>query len=215
MSIPLLPVSRPPQAHTTEQAVLSENTDHDIETGAPSPRDISENAIRNDGQTEPTQQDPQPDASDPAHQPPPSPERRVVWKLYTSHFLSTWNNRWFEFGSVLFLAAIFPDTLQPLSIYALVRSGAAIVFAPLVGRAIDRGSRLPVVRFSIIAGRLSVVLSCLGFWGMYTYHLLSSKARGAIFAMLVLLSCVEKPVSVLNLVAVERDWVSMLMSSSG
>lgn len=70
-------------------------------------------------------------------------------RLYISHFLSTWNSRAFEFGAVLFLASIFPHTLLPLSIYALVRSAAAIIFGPTVGRAIDRRNRLQIVRFSI------------------------------------------------------------------
>lgn len=74
-------------------------------------------------------------------------------RLYISHFLSTWNSRAFEFGAVLFLASIFPRTLLPLSIYALVRSAAAIIVGPLVGRAIDSRNRLQVVRLSI--GKLS------------------------------------------------------------
>ena len=73
----------------------------------------------------------------------------ITRRLYISHFLSTWNSRSFEFGAVLFLASIFPMTLLPLSIYALVCSASAIVLAPLIGRTIDRRSRLPVVRFSI------------------------------------------------------------------
>lgn len=70
-------------------------------------------------------------------------------RLYISHFLSTWNSRAFEFGAVLFLASIFPHTLLPLSIYALVRSAAAIVVGPFLGRAIDRRNRLQIVRLSI------------------------------------------------------------------
>ncbi len=69
--------------------------------------------------------------------------------LYVSHFLSTWNVRGFEFGAVLFLATIFPGTLLPMSVYALIRSASAIVFSPMVGRYIDRGNRLQVVRTSI------------------------------------------------------------------
>jgi len=83
---------------------------------------------------------------DPARQGIPT---AITRRLYISHFLSTWNSRSFEFGAVLFLASIFPWTLLPLSIYALVRSASAILFAPMIGRAIDRRSRLPVVRFSI------------------------------------------------------------------
>jgi Ferroportin1 (FPN1) len=70
-------------------------------------------------------------------------------QLYTSHFLSTWNSRVFEFGAILFIASIFPGTLFPSSLYALVRAASAICFAPVVGRYIDIGNRLAVVRFSI------------------------------------------------------------------
>ena len=73
----------------------------------------------------------------------------VAWRLYLSHLLSTWNSRSFEFGSVLFLAAIYPNTLFYLSIYAMVRSASAILFATGIGWAIDRKARLPVVRVSI------------------------------------------------------------------
>lgn len=73
----------------------------------------------------------------------------IKLRLYISHLLSTWNSRVFEFGSVLFLATIFPGTLLPASIYALVRAASAICLAPLVGRYVDRDDRLKVVRLSI------------------------------------------------------------------
>jgi solute carrier family 40 (iron-regulated transporter), member 1 len=70
-------------------------------------------------------------------------------QLYVSHFLSTWNVRGFEFGAVLFLATIFPGTLLPMSIYALVRAASAILLSPVVGRYIDSRGRLEVIRVSI------------------------------------------------------------------
>ena len=73
----------------------------------------------------------------------------ITRRLYTSHILSAWNSRSFEFGAVLFLASAFPKTLLPLSVYALARSASAILLAPSIGRAVDRKGRLPVVRFSI------------------------------------------------------------------
>lgn len=73
----------------------------------------------------------------------------VSRRLYASHFLSTWNSRVFEFGAVLYLAAVFPGTLLPMSLYALVRGVSAIIFAPAVGWYIDTGNRLQVVRVSI------------------------------------------------------------------
>ena len=133
--------------------------------------------------------------------------------LYISHFLSTWNSRLFEFGTVLVLAAIFPNTLLPLSIYALVRSSIAILFSSAVGTWIDTGDRLNVVRVSILGQRVAVGTSCALFWvmlkkGDLSKGLLQSKLMGGLFAAVVLLACVEKLCSVMNLVAVERDWVS-------
>ena len=73
----------------------------------------------------------------------------IEWKLYTSHFLSTWNSRSFEFASVLFLAHIYPNTLLYLSLYAIVRSASAIILSPMIGRAIDKYARVWIVRLSI------------------------------------------------------------------
>jgi len=74
---------------------------------------------------------------------------RLANRIYVSHFLSTWNSRAFEFGAVLYLAAIFPGTLLPMSIYALTRGLSAVLFAPAVGQYIDTSDRLQVVRLSI------------------------------------------------------------------
>lgn len=81
--------------------------------------------------------------------PIPTDGQAIRQRLYVSHFLSTWNSRMFEFGAVLYLANIFPNTLLPMSVYALARGVAAILFAPVVGYYIDTGDRLSVVRFSI------------------------------------------------------------------
>lgn len=75
----------------------------------------------------------------------------LVARLYISHFLSTWNSRVFEFGAVLYLATIFPGTLLPISVYAIMRGIAAIALSPAVGRYVDTGNRLHVVRVSVCA----------------------------------------------------------------
>lgn len=141
----------------------------------------------------------------------PTPE--LPWslaiRLYTSHFLSTWNSRLFEFGAVLFLASIFPDTLLPMSVYALVRSASAILFAQSIGSWIDRGDRLTVVRCSIIGQRVAVAASCAILWIMeQKVGLTNTRVTDGQFSLVVLLACVEKLCSVMNLVSVERDWVS-------
>ena len=135
-------------------------------------------------------------------------------RLYVSHFLSTWNSRVFEFGAVLFLARIFPGTLLPPSIYALVRAASAICFAPLVGRYVDQGDRLEVVRHSIVGQRLAVILSCLGFWALFTNITGFPSLRLLLMALLAVLACVEKLCSIMNLIAIERDWVVIVAEKS-
>jgi len=165
---------------------------------------------------------------------------RVAWlsshhqtleaQLYTSHLLSTANSRLFEFGAVLFLAALYPRTLLPMSIYALARSAAAILLAHPVGACIDRRGRLAVVRASIVAQRVAVAASCGVLWAMHAalkggavtaaavgeggaYRMklrLTGRSVDALFAVLCVLACVEKLAAMANLVAVERDWVVVM-----
>jgi hypothetical protein len=64
--------------------------------------------------------------------------------LYTSHFLSTWNARVFEFSATLFLADILPQSFAPLSVYAMFRSLSVVLFAGKLGTYIDTTDRLSV-----------------------------------------------------------------------
>lgn len=73
----------------------------------------------------------------------------IHWLLYTSHCLSAWNSRVFEFGAFLFLAAIYPGTLLPASVYALTRAASATFLSPTVGSFIDKTDRMQTVRISI------------------------------------------------------------------
>lgn len=85
----------------------------------------------------------------------PTPEgpvpgaRSVLFRLYTSHALSAWNSRMFEFGAVLFLASIFPGTLLYASTYALVRALSAVALSSWLGSKVDKLDRLVVLRHSI------------------------------------------------------------------
>ncbi|KAK8069094.1 Ferroporti-1 [Apiospora phragmitis] len=137
---------------------------------------------------------------------PPS----IVRALYVSHTLSAWNSRLFEFGAVLYLATIFPGTLLPMSIYAITRGLAAIVFAPAMGQYIDSGDRLQVVRVSIAGQRLAVALSCGIFGFLVKRGPLESQGKAGLLALLAFLACVEKLCSTLNLISVEKDWVVVI-----
>ena len=140
-------------------------------------------------------------------------------RLYISHLLSTWNSRVFEFGAVLLLAHIVPDTLLPASLYALVRAASAICLSPMVGRYVDRGDRLKVARRSIVGQRAAVLLSCPAFWllGIAPIFALSGRFNPMpllSFGILSVLACVEKVYSIMNLIAIERDWVVVIAENS-
>ncbi|KAH7626172.1 hypothetical protein B0T09DRAFT_51125 [Sordaria sp. MPI-SDFR-AT-0083] len=151
----------------------------------------------------------------PSNSSPPIPigiSRSLTLRLYTSHFLSTWNSRLFEAGVVYFLATIFPDNLLPVSLYALSRNLAAIIFAVPVGHWIDTAHRLTVVRASIVGQRLAVAASCGLFWAVLELRVgwRASKLVDGLFGASVLLACVEKLAAGVNLIAVERDWVVVI-----
>lgn len=134
--------------------------------------------------------------------------RAIAFRLYTSHFLSTWNSRLFEFGAALFLTSVFPGTLLPVSVYSLVRNAGYILFAQPMGKWISKGNRLNVIRTSIVGQRVPVAVSC-------ALLLVLERKKGelghrqniGVFAVVVLLAVVEKLCSTMNTISVERDWV--------
>ena len=160
------------------------------------------------------------------------PPSRISKRLYISHFLSSWNSRVFEFGSVLCLAALFPGTLLPMSIYALARSLSAVLFASAVGQFIDTQNRLRVLKLSIgeyrlyneyfllsitrtgtyaytVLQRLVVTGSCLIFYILAIDLPTVRKGKIVLIAVLALLACLEKLCAIMNSVAVEKDWVRL------
>ena len=56
--------------------------------------------------------------------------------------------------------------------------------------------------------RVAAVVSCLGFWVLAVDIALATPFATAVQAALVLLACVEKLCSIMNMIAIERDWVS-------
>ena len=135
--------------------------------------------------------------------------------LYVSHFLSTWNSRGFEFGAVLFLTTMYPATLLQMSLYALLRSLAAIIFSPNIGSYIDTNYRLHVVRISILGQRFAVILSCGLFWLALQSSYTSRSMSWLLLGSLIILACAEKLFSIMNIVAVERDWVVVIAAGDG
>ena len=161
-------------------------------------------------------------------------DKQLTRRLYTSHLLSTWNSRTFEFASLLFIARIWKDTLLPVSVFAIFRALSAIVFAGRIGQSVDQYNRLTVVRTSIgmllftcrvkeskkyaerpiVGQRVAVILWLLFLLpaGMLASEKFGPRALRMFGSLVFLipLACVEKVYSITNLVAIERDWVSTI-----
>lgn len=136
--------------------------------------------------------------------------------LYVSHFLSTWNARVLEYGAVLFLAELAPNTFLPLSLYALFRSLSAVLLSHRLGVYIDTSNRLSVVRSSIVYQRFAVVVTCFLFWLMtFTPTGTPSPEFSILLACLIMFACVERLCATMNMVSVERDWVVVIANGDG
>lgn len=78
----------------------------------------------------------------------------------------------------------------------------------------DRKNRLDLVRESIIGQRISVVISCLLFVIMTTEAVSHAGLKMGLLGLLCILACVEKIYSIMNFIAVERDWVVVVADNS-
>lgn len=137
--------------------------------------------------------------------------RRSLILFYLSHFLFTWNDRVWEFASVILLIAAYPMTLLPSSVFGLSSTASAIVFSPTVGRWFDGTSRLKSVRMAIFAQRVAVAVGCICLWVMVS-HTLGREVKNGLFAVVILLGCIARLAFVGKTVGIERDWVASISS---
>lgn len=141
-----------------------------------------------------------------AHEHPPQNYKWSLFLFFTSHFLFTWNDRVWEFASVVLLIAAYPLTLLPSSVLGLVCNASAIVFGPAVGRWFDCTPRLKSVRTAIFAQRLGVAAGCGCLWVMIAVNV-SGHGKDGLFSVVILLGCIAKLAFVGKTAGIERDWV--------
>lgn len=97
--------------------------------------------------------EPEPDAPNPTNLPPL--DRKALWSLLLQHLSSTWQSRSFEFGSFLFLATLFPNSLLPASIFTFFTTASAIAGSGFIGNLVDDIPRLQFVRRCILVQKLT------------------------------------------------------------
>ncbi|KAI9730582.1 MAG: hypothetical protein M1834_005823 [Cirrosporium novae-zelandiae] len=163
--------------------------------------------------------------------------RGQAWNLYTSHFLSTWNARTYEFAAILFTASAYPDTLLASSIRGIIITLSSLCFSPVIGKWIDDSpSRLKTLLSTISVNRCSVIIACL-FWSFIVGEFGGSNPqlrslqdssnvldkatttpsrtiKNLIFMGAVSSGIFEKLSGTGNMLSMERDWVPQLASPS-
>ncbi|KAK3375422.1 hypothetical protein B0H63DRAFT_278860 [Podospora didyma] len=154
----------------------------------------------------------------------------LLWRLYISHLLSTWNMRSYEFTVILLFAKAFPGTLLPTSLRGVLTNGATLLFSPHIGRWVDRNaSRFHTIKVTIVVQRAAIVLGCLLWLVLFAASAGESKRQRlltpplllqqqqqqqqeyrkdmVILAILMVLGIIERTCAVGNTLVMERDWV--------
>ncbi|RDW94335.1 hypothetical protein BP5796_00098 [Coleophoma crateriformis] len=141
--------------------------------------------------------------------------RSQASNLYTSHFLSTWNMRTYEFAVVIFTAAAYPETLIAASIRGIVRNLANICFSSAVGRAIDKApDRFEILIYTILANRVAVI-GASTIWYFLLLGNNSNVIKAMQFACILSFGVIEAVSANGNMLAMERDWVPALKAPDG
>ncbi|KAK9728370.1 hypothetical protein K7432_001158 [Basidiobolus ranarum] len=137
-------------------------------------------------------------------------------RLYTSHFLNVWGDRLYEFASFLFIMEVFQDTLLPSSLFGFLVTFSAIVCGGMIGNWVDRSDRLRVVRTSIILQKLSIALSSVCFYLLFTRFHPRSLDKSTqywsygIFSIILVLGMVLKVMLMASNISIEKDWVVII-----
>lgn len=155
-----------------------------------------------------------------------------AYNLYTSHFLSTWNIRTYEFAAIIFTQAAYPNTLRPAAIRGIVRTLASICFTSIVGRWVDQNSdRLKILVSTITVNRVAVIsASVLWFFivAAATPDAVNSSygsdiaglpfpelLKAGIFTLILMLGILEILSGQGNMLSMERDWVVTVAAPAG
>ncbi|KAF0698360.1 Aste57867_11010 [Aphanomyces stellatus] len=130
--------------------------------------------------------------------------------LCSSHFLSAWSDRMWQFALPLLLLDIFVDTLFPSALFLFVVYFVCIFVGPFAGRWVDHTDRLVLVRTAILIENLSVVTCALLLLAMlmHVHH------RALLFSGVVLCGIFAQVFCDARALAIERDWVIVLAATA-
>ncbi|XP_046326040.1 solute carrier family 40 member 1-like [Haliotis rufescens] len=138
--------------------------------------------------------------------------RHTNMYIYSSHFLSSWGDHMWIFGSGLLLVEILPESLQLTAIYGLSVGVAVLLFGALIGDWVDRTGRLRAVQTALILQKTFIVLSVTAVCG-YLWHRDSTEEpmvgwkRNLCYGFIILFAVLGNLAQVARVITIERDWV--------
>jgi solute carrier family 40 (iron-regulated transporter), member 1 len=146
--------------------------------------------------------------------------RSVSFRLYTSHALSRWGDRMWDFSITMILAAIGSGSALLPAVYGTIEGLCVFFLSPVVGASlhVEGGERLTIIRRMLLTQNLSVALSAfsgvcalLAQAGVLSNPAVENSDLGLteiwLIAFLMLFGCVASVSGVGSNIAVEKDWV--------
>ncbi|KAK7508553.1 hypothetical protein BaRGS_00000119 [Batillaria attramentaria] len=137
--------------------------------------------------------------------------RRTNLIVYSSHFLSCWGTRMWQFGMGMFLVRMADDSLQLAAGYGLATGIAVFFFGALVGDWVDNTPRLKAAQLSLIVTDV-LMFACAAVITGYLWHQDAIRAGDSwlaplLQAVMVVFAVLSDLAAQARLIAVERDWI--------
>lgn len=145
---------------------------------------------------------------------------RGLWRLYLSHFLSTFGDRMFQFAVPVLFMKIWVDSLFPGALFSFGVNLAAMFIVPACGPWIDRTPRLHAMAVCVF-GEAAAMVTAAVFFIVMLRAVPDTGAGGWIaptwtpqvvmlYAVIVFFSCLTELALQVGTICLESDWPACL-----
>ncbi|XP_046573533.1 solute carrier family 40 member 1-like [Haliotis rubra] len=142
----------------------------------------------------------------------PNTSRNITFRVYCSHFLSTWGDQMWCFGVGLFLIELSPTSLLLTAVNGLATGVTILLAGALVGAWVDRTHRLTAAQVSLALQNTFVALcACALCIHLSCHELIVSLWNGRLltlsYASIIFFAVLADLSSAARILIIERDWV--------
>nr|XP_045601308.1 solute carrier family 40 member 1-like isoform X1 [Procambarus clarkii]XP_045601309.1 solute carrier family 40 member 1-like isoform X1 [Procambarus clarkii] len=138
----------------------------------------------------------------------------ATFKVYVSHFLSSWGDRMWMFAGGLFLLEITPGSLRLAAVYGAALALTIIILGSPVGRWVDRTSRLTAAQLSLSLQNI-MVCCCAALLVIITtqQHIFTAWDGWSLIVaegFVILTACLACIGSLGSKLSIEKDWIIVI-----